>query len=128
MAATRLGRCSLEVEFVDSRNMDRVLIETHWDLPLPREGDVVELHCGEASRWVVEELDWVFETVSQDQHEEVPVKKLKVMVIPEDLAHRGEGRPVDPVCICGHPKSVHAPARCLGNASTCDCRGFAARE
>ena len=38
-----------------------LLKETQWQEEPPRQGDVIELHCGDTSRWKVEEVDWVFE-------------------------------------------------------------------
>jgi len=50
------------------------------------------------------------------------------LVIPYELARAlGEKMDYDPQCTCGHKKSMHAPARCLGNASTCECKGFTAK-
>ncbi len=120
------------VIFVDSRSGDTIMREYDWDLPVPREGDVLELHMGSEKRWVVEEVDWVFADVPEDQTDDVPMKTLKVMVCHEEqYVHRdeeGAHRVTDPVCECGHAKSMHAPSRCLGSASTCQCTGFKARS
>ena len=115
----------MQVVFVDAKTLEPVLKESTWELPPPREGDVVELHCGDSQRWVVSEVDWVFQDVPPEQHEEVPVRVLRVVVRPEGEA---ELKDMDPTCVCGHPKSIHAPGRCLGSASTCLCRGFEPRK
>lgn len=117
----------MTVTFVNVRNGETVLTEPRWDLAPPREGDVMELHSGRMERWVVEEVDWVFEDVPEGTHHDVPVKGLKVMVIREEEVTHGEHGEVlhhDPICVCGHAKSMHAPSRCLGNGSTCQCHGF----
>lgn len=113
--------------FVDSRTGDSILREYDWKLPIPGEGDVLELHSGHEKKWVVEEIDWVFADAAEDAKDDIAVKSLKVMVCQaEEYIHRGEGdhRMSDPICECGHTKSVHAPSRCLGSASTCQCTGF----
>jgi hypothetical protein len=108
--------------FVDQRTMEPILSESAWEMTPPREGDVLELHCGEEQRWIVSEVDWVFEEVPREQHDEVPMRIMKIIVRPEVEGDRlGEG---DPLCVCGHKRSVHAPERCLGSASTCLCRHF----
>ncbi len=99
--------------------------ESNWDMPIPRENDVVELHCGETQRWQVQEVEWVFEDAPASKHEEVAVRVLKVLVVPESMTLGGEEHHhVDPLCLCGHKKSMHAASRCLGDAGTCQCHAF----
>lgn len=118
----------MRLEFVDSRSGEVILTESHWDLPPPRVQDVLELHNGPATRWVVQEVDWVFEGADRDKMSEIPVDHLAVVVIPEDeYDPAAETRARDPMCECGHKKSMHAAARCLGDGSTCSCQGFRAK-
>lgn len=119
------------LKVVNSRTGEELLIEHDWADPCPGVGDVMELHCGETERWVVQEVDWVFEHVDPSVHEEVPLKCAMIMVVPERATREGapdafhdpaDSR--DPVCVCGHRQSVHTPTMCRGDASTCTCRGF----
>lgn len=104
-----------------------VLSESHWEGEHPLKGEVIELHAGAVAKWMVQEVDWVFED-SQEGEEDVKMKLLKVLVLPYDLARSlGDKMDFDPMCECGHKKSMHAPARCLGEASTCPCAGFKAK-
>lgn len=118
------------IAFVDSRTGDPILREYDWNHPIPRTGDVLELHIGPEKKWVVEEVNWVFADAAAGTKEDVKVKSLNVMVCQaEEYVSHGEGERhmSDPICVCGHAKSVHAPSRCLGSASTCQCHGFTPR-
>ncbi|GEM_PF-2441372 len=112
-----------------------LVVEHHWEGELPRAGDVMELHCGETKRFVVKEVDWVFEDVPSTVHEEVPLRHAVVVVVPESEAARNGAAVVqmrpslsDPLCECGHRQSVHTPTMCRGDASTCTCRSFRSAE
>ncbi|MBI5707254.1 MAG: hypothetical protein HZC36_09735 [Armatimonadetes bacterium] len=114
--------------FVDSHSGEAILREYEWELPVPREGDVLELHSGSETRYVVQEVDWVFADAPAGEKTDVPMKELKIMVVSAaEFVHRGEDgghRMVDPLCKCGHAKSVHTSMRCNGAAGTCQCHGF----
>ncbi|MCH8274051.1 MAG: hypothetical protein IH851_04610 [Armatimonadetes bacterium] len=120
---------------VDSGTGQELLTESEWKEEPPRVGDIIELHCGETERYVVEEVDWVFEKTSAAKRDDVSLRTLKVLVRP---AVEGEGAPVravvgvpgeqkDPECECGHRESRHAPMRCTGDAGRCQCTGFKAK-
>jgi hypothetical protein len=122
------------VQVVDRETGRTLLTESEWNQELPRIGDVLEIHCGPAERYVVEEVDWVFEHVPAERREEVPLHFLRVLVSPEEKA---KTRPAfatavvttaegDPFCQCGHRKSWHTPMRCIGDAGRCTCSGFTA--
>jgi hypothetical protein len=114
----------MRIDFVDSRNGNVVLRESHWEGEHPTKGEVIELHSGPEAKWMVQEIDWVFEDAAPDA-EDVPMKYVKALVLPYELARNmGANMNYDPMCTCGHKKSMHAPARCLGMASTCPCQGF----
>jgi hypothetical protein len=98
-----------------------LLNETSWQEEPPRTGDVLELHCGDTSRWKVEEVDWVFEDRAKDDHDNVPLKHLRVVVQPYDSA---TGKELDPICVCGHKQSIHSPNGCTGRSHTCECPKF----
>jgi len=98
-----------------------LLKETTWEGEAPRKGDVMELHCGEVTRWRVEEVDWVFRDSGKDEHDDVPLKNLRVVVMPYDDK---TGRELDPMCACGHRESIHSPNGCTGRSHTCDCSAF----
>jgi len=98
-----------------------LLKETKWEGEAPRQGDVMELHCGETSRWKVEEVDWVFSESAKDEHDDVPLQHLRVVVLPYDSK---TGRELDPMCMCGHRQSIHSPNGCTGRSHTCDCNAF----
>lgn len=118
------------ITFVDTHSGDVVLREYDWDMPIPQEGSVLELHSGPEQRFVVEEVDWVFVDAPAGEKDDIKVKELKVMVCPASeyggKDEDGHHRMSDPLCKCGHARSVHAPSRCLGAASTCQCHGFEA--
>lgn len=113
----------MKVVFVDSTEGRIVLTENHWEGEHPMVGEVIELHSGPESKYMVQEVDWVFEEAKPDA-QDVPMKLLKVLVVPYDLAKAIGNKPHDPMCDCGHKRSMHAPGRCLGDASTCKCSGF----
>jgi hypothetical protein len=120
----------VHIEFVDVRSGETILSESSWEFPPPNSGDVLELHTGQTERWVVEDLEWVFADAPSGTKNDVPVRVLRVIVIREGEVVRDEHGDVkhhDPVCICGHTKGMHAPSRCLGDASTCQCTGFVPR-
>lgn len=98
-----------------------LLKETVWKEEPPRMGDVIELHCGETSRWKVEEVDWVFEDSAKEAHDDVPLKHMRVVVMPYDSA---TGKELDTMCFCGHKQSLHSPNGCTGRSHTCDCSRF----
>lgn len=116
----------MKIIFVDSSTGQTVLTETKWEGEHPVAGEVIELHCGETTKYMIQEVDWVFADSSSS--EDVPMKLLKVLVLPYDLARATGNKPYDPVCTCGHKRSMHAPGRCLGDASTCQCGGFKDRN
>jgi hypothetical protein len=98
-----------------------LLKETAWEGEAPRHGDVMELHCGDTSRWRVDEVDWVFADTAKDQHDDVPLKHLRVVVTAYDDK---TGKELDPMCACGHRQSIHSPNGCTGRSHTCDCSAF----
>lgn len=110
---------------------NELLVEHNWIGEVPREGDHVELHSGPETRWVVDEVDWVFADAPADAHDDVPLKRLRVMVVDEEEYERkvhkiGATAEIrDAICSgCGHPKSLHAEAHCTGRSGTCECGGF----
>jgi hypothetical protein len=121
----------MQIDFVDSRSGEIVLRESDWKFAPPHEGDVLELHSGRDQRWFVEELVWVFASAAEGKVDDIAMKSIKVMVCREEQtigrSESGEHRISDPVCECGHKKSMHAPSRCLGDGSTCQCHGFKAK-
>lgn len=114
---------SLKIVFVDTDSGKIILTENNWQGEHPVVGEVIELHSGPTSKWTILEVDWVFEEAQPDT-EDVPMKLLKVLVKDYDRARSMGNKPHDPICTCGHKRSMHAPGRCLGDASTCACRGF----
>lgn len=116
----------MKVVFVDSRDGHVVLDESTWEGEHPLKGEVIELHSGQTTKWMVQEVDWVFADAPDGANTDVPMKLMRVLVIPYELARAlGDKMDYDPMCTCGHKKSMHAPTRCLGEASTCPCHGFA---
>lgn len=113
----------MKVVFVDSTQGQIVLSESAWEGEHPMVGEVIELHNGPTTKWMVQEVDWVFEEAAPGA-EDVPMRLLKVLVLPYDLARATGNKPYDPLCSCGHKRSMHAASRCLGDASTCTCQGF----
>ena len=120
------------IQVVDSRTGKELLRESDWKEEPPRVGDIIELRCGEMERYLVEEVDWVFEKSSPDKREEVPLKTLRVLVQPAPesghsvsqaeeavVSHREEH-----VCRCGHKRDVHTPTRCMGDAGRCECKEY----
>lgn len=115
----------MKVVFVDSRDGNIVLSESAWEGEHPLKGEVIELHSGHEEKWMVQEVDWVFEDAPEGAHDDVKMRLLRVLVLPYELARSlGDKMEYDPMCVCGHKKSMHAPSRCLGMASTCPCEGF----
>lgn len=120
------------VQIVDRETGRTLLTESQWNQELPRIGDVLELHCGQPERYVVEEVDWIFEHVPPERREEVPLHVLRILVSPEEkaTAHHTfataavSAQEGDPLCQCGHKKSWHTPMRCIGDAGRCTCPGF----
>ena len=113
----------MELRIINSRTKEELLKETSWNGEVPRTGDVMELHLGETQRWRVEEVDWVFAEAPPDQHEDVPVKHLAVLVRPADepVRRSATAGPIeDRVCECGHKESIHSPNGCTGRAHTCE--------
>jgi hypothetical protein len=118
----------MRIAFVDSRDGSIVLNETNWTGEHPQKGEVIELHSGHETRWMIQEVDWVFEDAPEGSHDDIAMRLLKVLVLPYELARAlGDKMEYDPMCTCGHKKSMHAAARCLGMASTCPCAGFTDR-
>lgn len=116
----------MKVVFIDSRDGHLVLSESLWEGEHPQKGEVIELHSGHEEKWMVQEVDWVFVDAAEGATDDVPMKHLKVLVLPYELARQlGDKMDYDPMCTCGHKRSMHAPSRCLGDASTCKCPGFA---
>jgi|CXWL01.1.fsa_nt_gi hypothetical protein len=113
----------MRIVFVDIGLGQIILDEHNWEGEHPIVGEVLELHNGPTTKWTVQEVDWVFEDAAPGAND-VPMKLLKVMVMDYDAARSLGGKPLDPMCTCGHKRSMHAPGRCLGDASTCHCEGF----
>jgi hypothetical protein len=100
-----------------------LLKETAWEGEAPHRGDVMELHCGDTSRWIVEEIDWVFDDAPKEDHDNVPLNHIRVVVMPFDAS---TGKEHDPMCVCGHKQSIHSPNGCTGRSHTCECPKFTA--
>ncbi len=113
----------MRIVFVDVSLGQIVLDESNWEGDHPIVGEVLELHNGPITKWTVQEVDWVFEDAAPGSTD-VPMKLLKVLVMDYDTARSLGGKPLDPMCKCGHKRSMHAPGRCLGEASNCPCGGF----
>lgn len=113
------------VTIIHKESGTELLREQSWQEEPPRQGDVIELHSGETSRWMVEEVDWVFEDADKDATVDVPLKQLRVVVMPYDAT---TGRELDPMCECGHRQSIHSPNGCTGRSHTCDCKSFTAKR
>ncbi|MBL1149200.1 MAG: hypothetical protein D8M53_03210 [Armatimonadetes bacterium] len=127
----------MRLRFMSKETGEELLHESRWEGELPRVGDVVELHDGATHRWVVEEVDWVFEDAPPDQKDDIPLRCAVILVGPEaahekateahevaaDPHHDWRGRS-NRRCVCGHPEDLHTPIRCTGKAGFCDCTGF----
>ena len=114
----------MKIVFVDTDSGNVVLTENNWEGEHPVAGEVIELHSGHVTKWKIMEVDWVFEDAQEGATEDVKMRLLKVLVKDYDRARSTGDKPHDPMCTCGHKRSMHAPGRCLGAASTCACRGF----
>ena len=113
---------------VNKQSGKEIFTESSWEGPVPRAGEVMEIHSGAEQRFVVEEVDWIFEDAPKDTHDEVPLKCAKVLVSIEIA--EGDGKSTmgqatgSEWCTCGHKSALHADHGCKGGGGYCPCTHF----